>query len=214
MNKIALLLILLTVSGTTMATENDFWQWFVKHQSSIEAFDEHNQHILDELLVQLHNYNDQLYLELSTNTVENELVITAEGDPAQFDSVRQLVAKAPALKNWTFTAFMPAMGFDFISTYEGVDYDPDHLWFMPLENESDPSAFGIRVGIKDFDEKAHQHSEAAIWIILNTALGELACAEDIHYMETTALPEHPEKAGFIELVELPDYLDKHKNNKK
>lgn len=214
MKKIISLLTLFTFSGHATASDSEFWKWFLKHQSKIEAFKNANDPILDQLLEQLHKYNEHLFLELSTNFEEKELVITAEGDSEQFESVRDLMAKAPKLKNWKFTAFRPPLGFGFQTKYEGVEYDPEKLWFLPLENESNPSAVGIKIGIPSFDEKIHVHSKAAAWVILDTALGELVSAQEIQYMETGALPSDPEKEGYIELPELPKYLTWKKSKKK
>lgn len=207
MKTIASLLALLSLSGSLGAKDLDFWQWFLKRQERIEAFKEGSDQVIDELLSQLHKYNKHLFLELSVNSEIKELVITAEGDTEQFESVRNLIAKAPSLKNWKFTAFKPALGFGFVNKYMGVEYDPSKLWFLPLEKTSDPSAIGIKIGIPNFDEKTHIHSRAALWIILDTGLGELVAAQDIQFMETGALPSDPEKEGYIELIELPKYLE-------
>lgn len=196
-----------------MANEDTFWQWFSKNLSNIESHKDENDKILDELLLQLHKYNENLFFELSTDDVENELIITAEGDSDQFESVRNLIAKSPNIRNWKFIAFKPALGFDFTIKYEGTEYNPAKLWFLPLEDASDPSFFGIRIGIPNFNKKTHNHSEAAIYIILDTALGELTAAEEIHYIEAGSLPASPEKEGYIELTELKDYLDWMKKKK-
>lgn len=214
MKKIVSLLTLLTLSGFANAKDLDFWQWFLKHQNRIESFREGNDQVIDELLTQLHKYNKNLYLEISTNSEIKELVITAEGDSTQFESVRNLIAQAPNLKNWKFTAFKPAFGFGFTHNYEGIEYAPEKMWFLPLENASDPSAVGIRIGIPNFNEKNHIHSKAALWIILDTGLGELAAAQEIQYMDTGALPSNPEKEGYIELAELQEYLEWKKSNNK
>lgn len=206
MKQLMSLLALLGFSTSTIATEADFWAWFVQNRPQIEALTGEQDPIIDQLLAQLHRYNQHLFLELSTNSDHNELVITAEGDAAHFDSVRTLIAKAPTVKHWTFTALRPPLGFAFKTTYEGVEYDPAQLWFLPLENKENPSAVGLRIGIAHFDEKTHLHANAAAWVMLDTGLGEQACAEDIQYVETGALPAEPEKAGYIELAELPEYL--------
>ncbi len=214
MKKLLSLLTLFIFPSSVTANDQDFWKWFLQNQSKIEALKNADDPILAHLLEQLHKYNEHLFLELSTNAEEKELVITAEGDSEHFESVRNLIATAPKLKNWKFTAFRPPLGFALQTKYEGVEYDPAKLWFLPLENESNPSAVGIKIGIPSFDEKVHEHSTAAAWIILDTALGELVSALEIQYMETGALPADPAKEGYIELVELPDYLAWKKNKNK
>lgn len=47
----------------------------------------------------------------------------------------------------------------------------------------------------------------SLWIVLDTGLGEVVCAERIKHLEVTTMPTNPADEGFIELNELPDYLD-------
>ena len=214
MKKIISMLIGLTLPHFIYANESDFWQWFLNNQPKIETATQGDEQIIDELLTQLHKYNEHLFFEISTNSDDKHLIITAEGDSKQFDSVRNLIAKAPKIKHWQFTALKPAIGFNFTNNYEGVEYDPTKLWFLPLDNKSDPAAIGIKIGIPNYDEKTHIHSKAAMWVILDNGLGELAAATDIQYMNTVPLPLQPEKEGYIKLAELPEYIDWKKRQQK
>lgn len=207
MRKILATLILLVSTGQVMGEQLNFWSWFSSNIKTLESFQPGNDTILDAILENLHKYNSKLYFEISTNEEVNELVITAEGDSSQFDSVRKLVAGAPALKNWKITAFKPPMGFGFTNRYEGVDYDPGKLWFLPLVSEDDPKLLGLRVGIFDYDPKVHEHATQAIWILLDTGLGELRAAEEVHHVEAVLLPKSPENEGYIELNEINEYID-------
>lgn len=190
-----------------MASENDFWEWFSHNQQAIESYESGNETLLDDILIALHKYNDALYFEFSTQNEVNEFIISAGGDSEQFDSVFTLVGAAPKLKNWAFIALKPAMGFDFISTYEGVDYDPDKIWFLPLVSHSSPDKLGLRVGIPHYNSETHEHSVSAIWIVLDAGLGEFKSSQKIDYIETVELPSNPEELGYIEFNEIGDYLD-------
>jgi hypothetical protein len=48
--------------------------------------------------------------------------------------------------------------------------------------------------------------ENAVWIILDTGLGEKVCAERINHLEVVTLPEHAKDDGYIALPEISDYL--------
>ncbi|VUD58544.1 hypothetical protein TDB9533_02449 [Thalassocella blandensis] len=186
--------------------EDDFWTWFKKDLTLIESFTPGDEEILDLILHNLHRYNENLFFELGDMQKNKELVITAEGNIEHFDSVERLVNCAPELKDWTFTAFKPPLGFDFITCYEGVDYDPAQLWFLPLVNPNKPNDLALRVGVPKYCKSMHEHSVAALWIVLDTGLGEKAATEQIRFIETTTLPEAPEDEGYIELKELAEYL--------
>lgn len=133
------------VSVQAMASEKDFWSWFSKNQLDIEKYESGDEKLLDEIMLELHKYNKNLYFEFSTHEKINEFIITAEGEIQQFDSAFNLVNSAPKFENWKIMALKPAMGFDFITTYEGIDYNPDDLWFLPLSSNANPNILGLRV---------------------------------------------------------------------
>lgn len=98
------------------------------------------------------------------------------------------------------------MGFGFKTVYEGSTFDPQLIWFLPLESPSDPMALGLRVGVPDFDRVQEQTTMNAVLVILDTALGERSAAMDIQYVEVATLPANPEDQGYIELTDLADYI--------
>lgn len=98
------------------------------------------------------------------------------------------------------------MGFDFQTMYEGITLDPKAMWFLPLENPAEPSALGLRMGVPDFDPGQEHDTKNAALVLLDTALGERAAASDLEHVEVVALPTKPESQGYIELTDLPAYL--------
>ena len=134
-----------------MSSEENFWKWFEKNRSRIEAYKPDDENTLDEILENLHKYNNSLAFEFSINREPNEFVITSEGDPEHFDSVIKLVSSAPDIEGWKIIAFKPALGFDLIADYEGVEYNPKEIWFLPLISQKLPKAIGLRIGIPNYD---------------------------------------------------------------
>lgn len=204
---------------------NIFWDWFLENIDRIETyqsgeFREDNKdgsiskqdQLLDDLIKELHYYNDNLYFEISTQESINEFIVTADGDVEQFFSVHELVSRAPTLSNWKFTAFKAGVGFGFYTQHEGVKYDPGELWFLPIRSKSTSDNLALRIGIPNFSDIKHEYSEEAMWIILETALGELECAKSIQYVEVGSLPHKPDEKGYIELPDLKDFIDWYKEN--
>lgn len=202
-----------------MGQHNIFWEWFEANVDRIEAHQSASEDqsaskdsgVLEEILEQLHYYNDKLYFELSSGP-EKEFILTAEGDVDQFVSVNELITRAPDIKSWKFTAFKSGVGFGFSTQYAGVDYDPDELWFLPLSSMSGPDNLALRIGIPNFSEEDPEISEQAMWLILETALGELECAKSIHHVEVGSLPHEPDEMGYIELVELEEFIHWYRDN--
>jgi hypothetical protein len=198
------------VDESKKAQATQFWTWFVQENARFRELEvPQKEDLLNELLSALHAYNDQLYFEIGRDDDDRgrELVITAEGNAEHFDAVQALVADAPSIPGWRITAFKPPMGFAFGTRYEDVELDPAACWFLPLVNQNDPKLFGLQLGVPGYDPAKIEQLENAAYIIIDTALGELIAARDVHHIEVCELPADPDADGFLELPELPEYLE-------
>ncbi len=191
-----------------MPDPRTFWNWFSTAHPRLERFTvARDDVLLDELQAALQSYSPGLWFEMGGHPDgPMELVISAEGDPDYFEDVRRLVAAAPETPGWQFVAFKPPQGFEFRTEYEGVVVDPAECWFLPLQSKSNPSSLGLRVAVPGFTDELARSYKAAVYIALDTGLGELIAAEAFQYLEIVALPGSPESAGYIELSELGKYL--------
>jgi hypothetical protein len=87
------------------------------------------------------------------------------------------------------------------------------MWFMPLENEDSPTAIGISICLKNYElVKDHDFFESAMYKILDVLLGEKSAATDIEYITFDQIPDDPEEAGMIELIDLSNYIQWKKNS--
>ena len=89
----------------------NFWNWFKENNHAFLFTNEVDEHVrerlLQELIDELHKYNDRLFFQIGGMPgKDQELIITAEGDAAQFESVEKLVEHGPAIKNWIFIPFI------------------------------------------------------------------------------------------------------------
>ncbi len=186
-----------------------FWTWFRGFAKRLPAGDIPDS-LQDELLSQLQCFDDRLYFLLSTNSAPKELIVTAEGNVAAFDSADAIVAVAPELSGWRFHALKPAMGFDFCHTDGPIALDVSKLWFMPMKSSDDPTALGILVGFPNADFVLKHQSVDTAYTILETALGERSCTRDIAHVAVDDLPEAPVAEGYLKLPRLPEYVAFHK----
>jgi len=186
-----------------------FWNWF---RESAKRFldDELPESLQDELLSQLHSFDDRLYFLLSTNATPKELIITAEGDEAAFPAADRLVAAAPTLPGWTFCSLKPPMGFDFRHTDGPISLDVEQLWFMPTVSSDLPAALGIVLGLPDADFVLEHQSVDTAFTILEVAIGERCCTRDIAHVAVNDLPDDPNANGYLRLPQLPEYVAFHK----
>ena len=199
----------------TRESADKFWRWFESHRSDLDALVDTDDPLWDVVLGQLQQIHKRLRFELSMpNGSTRDFVVTADGHEDAFPLADALVARSPSIHGWRFIALKPPMGFDFVTNYEGVSFDPHSMGFMPLESGSRPQDLGLRIGVPNLTGAIMQQAENAILIILDTALGERAAAIDIQHLEVSNLPESPESHGYIELHMLPKYIEWRKQKRR
>ena len=186
---------------------SSFWAWFAVNDAKLRNMRDSEDPFWDTALSHLQQIHPALRFELS-DPVDGvrEFVITVQGNADLFPLVDAMIAAAPPRAGWNFVALKPAMGFDFVTTYEGVRFDPKLMWFMPLSFEGKPADLGIRIAVPELSEDARRAAQNAVMIIIETGLGERAAALDIQHFQIETLPSEPESAGYIELPELAMYI--------
>ena len=190
----------------TQLPPEEFWSWFTSNIDKFEALVDSADPFWDEALERLQLINPDLWFELSTPSEDGrEFVVTAQGKVDLFPLVDSLVALAPATVGWTFTALKPPSGFEFSLAYEGARFDPANMWFMPLSS-SRASGVGLRIGVPDLKPGGERAAQAAVLVILDTAIGERSAALDIQHVEVCDLPKDPDAAGFLPLTDLVAFL--------
>ena len=193
-----------------MINERQFWDWFKENEAKyfflnqIDDNDEKEQY-LDELLVQLHLYCENLFFEVGGYPNDKQdLIITAEGNADFFDKAEFLVRQAPQLEHWNVIALKPAMEADTIQ-YNKIQLSPETMWFIPLSNEKSQK-LGLRVYIDQYNPADAGNFLTATYLVLDNILGEKSSALDIGYVEIENLPVSSQRDELIELIKLPRYI--------
>jgi len=199
---------------------SEFWKWFEKNNHAYLFLDdvdqEEKERLLENLVDELHKYCDNIWPLIGGMPEEGkELIITAEGDMDYFKQVEDLISQAPDIDKWTFIDFIPAtVGDPFKIDYEGVELDTEKMWFLPLEEETDPTSIGLRICTPNYElVKDHEFFMSAIYKVLETLIGEKTFALDVDYVEAGEVPENPEEEGMMELLEIYDYVEWEKKNR-
>jgi hypothetical protein len=184
----------------------EFWAWFATHKLEFSrlALDEP---FWDIALEQIKKVDEHLWFELSRDShPAREFIVTAAGYVSSFPIAEKLVRLAPNIEGWAFIALKPPQGFQFTTTYEGTQFDPREMWFLPLESKSHPRDLWVRIAVPGLDCMDKTTAHSAVLVILDTGLGERSAALDLQHTEVTELPTDPESLGYIELPELADYV--------
>jgi hypothetical protein len=183
-------------------TAKQFWDWFLAHEPEISAMEHRDDRLMDEIHAALCAYNEALGFELSDeHDGMRELIISAMSDPTVFDAVDQLVAEAPALSRWRFTALKPPRGFDFAFDGDSVHLEPKTMVFQPLRSETKPGVLGLRVYLPI--SNITPAIETAVRRVIEIGLGERASSQ-IEAIDTETLTGSP--SDHIPLVDLSEYI--------
>jgi len=185
-----------------MTREQNFWQWFVEHESEVFNFELDRERIFDELMSQLNKIDENLTFEFGPKGVRREFILSADGIKSAFPAVVALVNVAPTLDRWQVIAFRPRR-----TPPNGVEIgdkriDPENVEFTLLDN-------GTTAGIQLFIPGLQK--EEAVWkqigyLLLDEALGEYdveARLGPIEMLATDAQTEWERRP----LAELPSAFD-------
>jgi hypothetical protein len=198
------------------AAVKKFWAWFVNNSDRLAKKDIASKvGLLDTVQDELHDIDEGLYFELSEpQDGVSEFIITAEGKRELFSVVEAVIAAAPRVAGWQFTALIPPMGFEFVIDYGGIKLDPNGLWFMPLTEGANDQHLGLRIGVPKLTSRKMHATLDATWVLLETGLGERQAAEAIEHVEVVRLPRDPEGEGYLRLAELPGFLTWRESKRK
>ncbi|RPD42913.1 DUF695 domain-containing protein [Chitinophaga barathri] len=163
-------------------TNASFWKWFARHDKEfykvLDKGTDIDSRFMDKVIPQLHQLNEHFYSlagKYDEQTVE--MVISAEGDIKSFVFVEDLVAAAPPLRGWKFTALKPGLGFSEIKIgMNGYEFSSQNISFYSNENNEYPDEIDITFVHTDYNEENKKEIGNGIMIFLENALGELDTA--------------------------------------
>ncbi|EQA34749.1 hypothetical protein LEP1GSC047_1096 [Leptospira inadai serovar Lyme str. 10] len=190
-----------------------FWQWFAKEHSAYSKIDriddEDRDRLFDELMDRLQEVNEEFYFEIAgEESGPQELTIITAGDESLYAEAERFVDLAPQIPGWEIFSSDHSQSEGFTLSYEGIEFDSEEIWFLPLENPQQPESFGLKVCVPDYEPIAdHPGLRTAVTILLETVLGEEEFPKEIQHFEIGPIPDDPDEEGCIELAELPDYLE-------
>lgn len=167
-------------------SSTDFWTWFQANQTSFHASVKANDRVvetfLDKLGPELAKLKEGIYfLTGMFDEHTAELILTAEGDVLVIPVVEDLVAAAPKLPNWRFTALKPPCDIEHVSIgMNGHSFDKDNVFFRPVESAD---SVDIQLSHADLTEENREALVPGLHILLDNFLGELEYLEGIDGVE-------------------------------
>jgi hypothetical protein len=190
---------------------HDFWNWFSKHEKSFHRVVKGKGDVENKFFRKLSPKLDQLkegfaFLTGMCDDHTVELVITADGAIKDIVFVEELVAAAPRLEGWRFTALKPAVDIaNMAISMAGHTFSGDNLSFYANDNEKYPDEIDITVVHDDFNEENKSIITTGTHILLDNYLGELDFAANIDSLTITGKAQAQKE--LVPIGKLKDFLN-------
>ncbi|WP_291914693.1 DUF695 domain-containing protein [Chitinophaga sp. CB10] len=189
---------------------NNFWKWFQQHEKqffkALKSKKDLEEDFFDQLTAELRRVNEGFFFLAGMADKDTaELIVTADGNIKTIPFVEELVAAAPRLPNWRFTALKPASDITSAKIQMGeLSFQPENIHFYPNEHPEYPDEIDITIVYDDYDETLRDNILSGIYIFLDNFLGELRFATAVDNLSVTGRAAG--QPDLIPITKLKDYL--------
>ncbi|KOS06450.1 hypothetical protein AM493_10695 [Flavobacterium akiainvivens] len=163
----------------TITNYADFWAWFTKHEKDFHKATNKQDNLEKAFFNKLQPHLEQIkngiwFLVGMYDDSTAELILTAEGDATTIAFVEELVAAAPVLPGWRFTALKPEYGIDNAAVnMAGYSFNDDTVSFYANELQGYPDEIDITIVHKEYRNDNHADIAKGTFLFLDHLLGEL-----------------------------------------
>ncbi|MEO7312657.1 MAG: DUF695 domain-containing protein [Chitinophagaceae bacterium] len=188
-----------------------FWHWFAAHEAVFFGVLKEQKNVeklcINPVFEKLQQVNKRFFClagMMDENTAE--LVVTPEGDIKTIVFAEEMIASAPKLTNWVFTALKPAMKTEgFSIDMQGVQFEQSNIHFVSNIQPAFPDEVELTMIHPDYTDENKGMISHGIFIYLDNALGELNNATQVDNIKFSS----PSNAigDLIPVEKLPAYLD-------
>lgn len=196
--------------GAPIQSYNDFWNWFSANEKAffktVQSGENIHQSFFDKLAPKLDEIHEGIYfLTGMFDDHTAELVLTPDGAIRNIYAIEELVANAPKIDGWKFTALKPASDVNNIGiTYQDFEFSKENLKFYPRVHEDYPDEIDLVIVYDHFVEEKKSNIANGVYIFLDNYLGELHSVTLIDNL-VVAGPEQTSEE-LIPIEKLKDYL--------
>jgi hypothetical protein len=197
-----------------------FWTWFIDNHAKLKSLrtlaPKEQKHFTFWLNWHLHFYAagvDYILIFPNRKKEKIQMIITANGNPEYFEKVEEIVAAAPLLAEWTFTAFIqPSQdyekleeGLDKPYVFQDITLKASEMKFLPFEYNGEKK-IDMVVYLKNYVLHSHNSNLLQIvYFMLQDLLGEKMLYGNINFVELAQIPE--DQSNFLHLYDLQLYID-------
>jgi hypothetical protein len=187
--------------------EKKFWRWFVEHSEELFNFENDQERVFNELSAQLKKIDENLTFEFGPiQNDKREFIVSADGIRSSFPVVQKLVGIAPKIDRWCIIPFRPPKGLMKSIRFNDYVLMREDVWFKP---EKDGDRIGLVIHIRNLSEKNETQAKQAVFIMLDSALGEYNVETMVGFIEFMRLLDRPEALGLLELEKINSVFQLH-----
>ena len=169
----------------------DFWNWFRQHEKHFFNTVQTRQNIhavfFDPMSAQLQHLKDGYFflVGMSASGVA-DMIFTADGNLKNIVFVEELVAAAPSLSGWQFSALKPSLDIENVNIeMGGLQFNKDNLFFHAMQDPAYPDEIDITLVYTTWAEADRDTIINGAYIFLDNYLGELDFATTIDNLTIT-----------------------------
>ncbi|GAB5555600.1 MAG: hypothetical protein Sapg2KO_51910 [Saprospiraceae bacterium] len=193
-----------------ISNHQDFWNWFQKNEKRFFYIVKSGKGIERVFFRALGPKLKELrtgYYYLTGMADENtaELIFTADGDITNIVFVEELIAAAPELERWKFTAHKQASAIENVGVkMHDLSFAKGTLFFYAIDNKEYPDEIDICIvheaGTKENEKEVSQ----GVYLFLDIFLGELAFIEEIDNL--SIISPQASNQDLVPIEKLKNYL--------
>ncbi len=196
---------------TPIQSNNDFWNWFLKHEKAffktVKERGNIHQDFFDLLAPKLNEVHEGIYFLTGMHDDQTvDLILTPDGAIRNIYAIEELVSGAPVIEGWKITALKPAsiMDSNVGINYGDFKFNIDNLKFYPTIHEGYPDEIDLTIVYDGFVEEEKGKVINGVYIFLDNYLGELNSLTLIDNMNVVGPNEISEE--LVPIEKLNDYL--------
>lgn len=192
-------------------TYDQFWLWFQANSQRfynvVKSRGDVEKDLFDKITPQLNAVRPGYFMVTGMlNDTTAELIITSEGSIKNMVFVEELIAAAPPIPGWVFTAHKPATGIDGFAIKMGdYEFNQEVISFYPVEHDEYPDEIDIAIVYEYYNADDKVAIVNGLFIFLDNYLGELDAITRVDNIQIVSKAEA--KSELIPINKLRAYID-------
>ena len=197
-------------SDKPVKSNKDFWDWFEENESTFHKVlknqDNIENNFFDKLSPKLNELKEGYWFLAGMYDDDTaELVLTADGIIKNIAFVEELVAVAPKINGWKFTALKPATDIKNVNIQmEEFEFSKEKLSFYSNDDPEYPDEVSITLVHEDYNENNEVPISNGSYLFIDNFLGELNSVMDIDIIQIAGKTQAEKE--LVPIEKLKDFL--------